>query len=86
MGEELSALSDSFLAAWCEWVPERFDDDVVVWAWHDGHVLSGSMAYFGAITQEFDIHVGHYCRVLCRVRNIDFCFQVQGRLRRVQDT
>jgi len=84
LGEELAALGEAFWATWSFGIPEGFDDDVVVWAWSDGDVASGCVAYFGTVAQEQDIHVGYYCRVFGRVCDIDFRFQRKSRFRSLQ--
>ena len=49
MGEELFALSYSFLSAGGGGIPEGFDEDVVVGPRYDGDVSSSRVADFGAV-------------------------------------
>ena len=72
LGEELGALSESF---WCFGVPKGFDEDVMVFTRYDSNIASCSMANFGAIAQELDVHVWHHSRILCGIGNIDFGFK-----------
>ncbi len=49
LGEELFALSYSFLSAGGGGIPEGFDEDVVVGPRYDGDVSSSRVADFGAV-------------------------------------
>lgn len=49
--EKLSALSETFVTAWSEWVPKCFDGKVVIGTGDNGDVSSGSVPNLGAITE-----------------------------------